>query len=463
MLYRALALFLVFICCRAGVLCAENLPELFRQRSTSCLAISFKHSGYDGESKIFLRGTFWSSDGLAIFCYSDIPMRMRFADIRDFRVFFKGGDELGLKARFLGFDEISGLGFLKLDNPAKELFPVGDLPRREKLNVADDVWGAALAEASNCHVAEFYSSKVSISFDGVNRRHILCSGVSRMGEPVFDKSGAFAGITADSSARTVLVSQGGDTEKIPLEMYDIPNIVLSAESVAAAVRRAPKSPEESKSCWIGVYNVGIMDRGAARLMGLGDSAALTIGDVLKNSPAERAGLKQGDIVLEVDGKNIPNSPMAQQTLDAFSAAIDSKRIGEPLRLKIFDGAEKKDVEVFVGPRPKTYRQCKAKYYKNLGFAVREMLMDDSERLGAMDASPKGCVVDYVGPELSKREGAASSTLADGDLIREINSQHVGSFEEAVKLIGKLGAGARQLVILAEAPEGTKLVKINVKK
>ena len=132
-------------------------------------------------------------------------------------------------------------------------------------------------------------------------------------------------------------------------------------------------------------------------------------------------------------------------------------------MKIFDGAEKKDVEVFVGPRPKTYRQCKAKYYKNLGFAVREMLMDDSERLGAMDASPKGCVVDYVGTELSKREGAASSTLADGDLIREINSQHVGSFEEAVKLIDNLGADARQLVILAEAPEGTKLVKINVKK
>ena len=66
--------------------------------------------------------------------------------------------------------------------------------------------------------------------------------------------------------------------------------------------------------------------------------------VIPNSPAEKAGIKNGDIILEIDGNKItPQNTLAQQ--------VRLKKVGDKIKLKILRGKETITVEVQLGSLP----------------------------------------------------------------------------------------------------------------
>jgi putative serine protease PepD len=68
--------------------------------------------------------------------------------------------------------------------------------------------------------------------------------------------------------------------------------------------------------------------------------------VVNGSPAAQAGLRTGDVVIEVDGQSI-------ETGDALREAIDAKKPGDELELKVRRGSDERDVTVELGTRPET--------------------------------------------------------------------------------------------------------------
>ncbi|MBF0228361.1 MAG: PDZ domain-containing protein [Desulfamplus sp.] len=78
----------------------------------------------------------------------------------------------------------------------------------------------------------------------------------------------------------------------------------------------------------------------------GVSSHLVIGQVMQNSPAERSGLKTGDIIVGLDGKLISSPDMAAQILS-------SKNIGDTLIITVLRNNQKKDIHLHlttVNPR-----------------------------------------------------------------------------------------------------------------
>ena len=67
---------------------------------------------------------------------------------------------------------------------------------------------------------------------------------------------------------------------------------------------------------------------------------IVVKDVMKDAPAEAAGIKTGDIILEIDGKTYT-------TTNSVRKAITGK-VGDPVVLKIKRGTEKKDIKVIRG-------------------------------------------------------------------------------------------------------------------
>ena len=68
-------------------------------------------------------------------------------------------------------------------------------------------------------------------------------------------------------------------------------------------------------------------------------------EVVPDSPAEKAGLKQKDILKKIDDKEI-------EDIDAFRAALRGKKPGETLKLTVLREKETKDISVTLGERPK---------------------------------------------------------------------------------------------------------------
>lgn len=106
------------------------------------------------------------------------------------------------------------------------------------------------------------------------------------------------------------------------------------ERRAAVVERAP-------AVWIGAMCVPADERLQAKLDI--EDGGLVVVRVVPDSPAAKAGLKEDDVVVAVDGKQLEEP---SDLLEAVAAAGEKK-----LKLEIVRGGEKKTIEVTPAPRP----------------------------------------------------------------------------------------------------------------
>ncbi len=75
------------------------------------------------------------------------------------------------------------------------------------------------------------------------------------------------------------------------------------------------------------------------------AAGAYIESVVPDSPAEKAGLTRGDIILEVDGKRIEKDKFE------LSQAISENKVGDTITLKVWNGGETREVKIILGNTP----------------------------------------------------------------------------------------------------------------
>jgi len=95
--------------------------------------------------------------------------------------------------------------------------------------------------------------------------------------------------------------------------------------------------------YLGVY-VQSVDSDLAETLGLDKAQGALIGQVVKNSPADDAGMKTGDVVLEFDGQEVRNSR-------ELPTLVSTQRPGEKKKVKILRAGKEQVLKVILGEMP----------------------------------------------------------------------------------------------------------------
>lgn len=165
----------------------------------------------------------------------------------------------------------------------------------------------------------------------------------------------------------------------------------------------------------------------AKEFNLKDFTGALVGGVMPNSPAEKAGVKEGDVVVQFNGKPVRDS--RQLRLDAAETKPNSKVPIEVMR----EGSPRK-LEVTVGQLPGTERLAKNDTENGQdtgtlkGVAVSDLDNQAREQF-KVPHDVKGAVVTEVQPD----SPAAEAGLKPGDVIESINRKPVTNAEQAVEL------------------------------
>jgi serine protease Do len=155
-----------------------------------------------------------------------------------------------------------------------------------------------------------------------------------------------------------------------------------------------------------------------------------VGDVTAKSPAEKAGIENGDLILEFNGKKVTDS----RHLKLEVARVQP---GESVPVKILRDGSSKTLDVTVKEMPGTEHLAKNDTHKDddtgtlNGVTVAD-LDGTARQQFDLPNNVKGVVITEVDPN----SAAAEAGLKAGDVIQEINRKPVRTAEEAVKMTEK---------------------------
>lgn len=204
-----------------------------------------------------------------------------------------------------------------------------------------------------------------------------------------------------------------------------------------------------KRGYMGIYLQPI-DKEIADAFDLEKSEGVLIAEIAQDSPAEKAGLKQGDIIIEYNKKKIKNA-------NSFRNAIALMSPGEKVDLKILRDGKYQNIELSLGTSPESYK--KSKESVQLGIEVSQLSDLPPEILRKWGYKSKGeglIITDVRASSLADRAG-----LRPGMLLLQINQKRVNTLEEFHNALKDIEE-KRHILLLIRYKNVTRFITIRLK-
>jgi serine protease Do len=198
--------------------------------------------------------------------------------------------------------------------------------------------------------------------------------------------------------------------------------------------------------------------------GLKSRAGAVVSQVTSNGPAEKAGVKPGDVVTEFNGRSIANTTDLQKMVSASkpgtSVALKVMRNGKEQTLHAT--VEELDLDAERGQRQSRNNAPPAPEEQgqdSFGLTLSNVSPQTARRL-QMPSGEVGALVNEVDPD-----GPSAGALRQGDVILAVNGQKISNASEAGRELQKVPQGriARILVWRTDRTGGNSEVFVTVRK
>ncbi len=310
-------------------------------------------------------------------------------------------------ATVVGRDPKTDIALIKI-NP-KQSLPVAVLGDSDKLEVGE--WVIAIGNPFGLEhtvTAGIVSAKGRVIGQGPYDDFIQTDASinpGNSGGPLFNLKGEVVGIN------TAIISGGqGIGFAIPINL-------------AKAVVEQLKTKKRVIRGWLGIKIQRVTPE-IAENFGLKEPEGALVADVEEGSPADRAGIKTGDIIIAYDGKPIKD-------MDVLPKLVAQTEVGKKVKVKIVREGKVIEKEVIVGEQkeeePRVSKELETE--KSIGLVVQDLTPEIARHLNIKDKS--GVLVTDVKPGSPADEAG----IRRGDVIKEIGKKqirNVKDFREAMR-------------------------------
>jgi Do/DeqQ family serine protease len=324
-------------------------------------------------------------------------------------------DKREFEATLVLKDARSDLAVLRLKD-GREQFPAIELGNSDDLQVGDLVLAIGNPFGVGQTVTHGIVSAVARTQVGITDFQFFIQtdaaiNPGNSGGALVDLRGRLAGIN------TAIFSRSGGSQgigfAIPANMVRV--VVASAKSGGSAVKRP----------WLGAKLQDVTVE-IAESLGLKRPGGALVANVSPGSPAARAGLKTGDLIVAVDGQTVDDP-------NAFDYRFATKPLGGSAHVGLLRGGKEMRVTVALEPAPDVPRDELVIRSRSpfLGAKVANLSPALAEEL-RIDAKSEGvAVVDVPNNSVAARYG-----FKRGDVIVSVNDQPIAKTRDLEKAAGE---------------------------
>lgn len=349
------------------------------------------------------------------------------------------------EAKLIGTDPVSDIAVLKINSKDKfKPVPLGD---SGKARVGDWVLAIGNPFGLGGTVTSGIISAINRDINMGRYDNFIQTDASinqgNSGGPLFNLQGEVVGIN------TAIFSQSGGSVGIG---FAIPS------NFAKNVIDQLQKYGETRRGWLGV-RIQVVTQEIADSLGMKEAIGALVADVNENSPAQKAGLKDGDVIIEFNGIKI-------DTMRKLPKVVGEAPVGKAANIKIWRDKKVLSKTVVLGRLEETAefkeKQVPAKVadtsVESLGIKVRNLNEKD---MAARKIKDKNGViiqeVDVNGP-------MSDAAVSVGDIIIALQNKKikdVSDFEQKVKKEIKSGSKSLLLTIL-DSQNRSRYVGVKIK-
>jgi serine protease Do len=339
----------------------------------------------------------------------------------DVRVKLEDGKEH--KATVVGRDPKTDLALIKID--AKSL-PVAPFGNSDKLEVGEPVMAIGNPFGLDATVTTgIISAKGRVIGEGPYDDFIQTdASINRgnSGGPLINAQGEVVGIN------TAIFSPTGGSIGIGFAIpINQAKTILPQLQAKGTVTRA----------WLGV-SIQQVTPDLAKTLGLSEPRGALVADVVADSPAEKAGMKQYDVITEFDGKAVKSSHdlprIVAETPVGKNVTVKALREGKEITVRATLAVLDEERLASRGSRGAPARA-------KLGMALQDITPEMAQTLGLKD--PRGVVV----TQIEAGSPADAAGLQVGDVILEVNRTKVRNLRETQQALEKTGPDRGTLLLV----------------
>lgn len=359
-----------------------------------------------------------SSDGYIVTNYHVVDG----ADVIRVTLDEKTGKGSSVKATLVGSDEETDLALLKID--VKESLPCLNFGDSDKMQVGEWVLAIGnpfgLDHSVTAGIVSAKGRRINAgAFDNFLQTDASINP-GNSGGPLINMKGEVIGINT-----AIIASGQGIGFAIPSNM---------ARDIIDQIRGGNKVSRG----WLGIV-IQDVDEQTAKALGLSDAKGALVASVQPGQPADLGGLKDGDIIVGLDGQVVEDR-------EALLRSVAAKKPGSQTKVEVYRDGKRQMCTVTLGDRSSGIdglssnvpgSQDKAEV--NLGLTVRPLTPEEANR---MEIKNGGLLI--LGIDNDKP--AASVDLRPGDVIIKANMKQVKTIADLGKIVKDEGVKRGAVVL-----------------
>ncbi|MBW1697951.1 MAG: DegQ family serine endoprotease [Deltaproteobacteria bacterium] len=339
------------------------------------------------------------------------------------------------EAKIIGTDPSSDVALIKIKG--SEDLPVLPLGDSDKLEVGE--WVMAIGNPfglSHTMTVGVVSAKgrtsvgISDYEDFIQTDAAINPGNS--GGPLINMKGEAVGIN------TAIFSKSGGYMGIG---FAIPiNMVKAIKKQLIAYGKVSRG-------YLGVY-LQELSKDLIESFNLKDIKGVLVVDVTEGSPADRAGIRRGDVVVEMNGKRV-------EDVGHFRNMVALSEPGSKARIVVIRNGKRIEIEVTLGSQEKAVaRATRTDLMERLGFTVQDLTRELAEQLGY--ELKEGVVISQVVPGTP----AQLAGLRPGMLILEVNRKEVKNTRQFLEAL-EISRRTESVLLLVQYGQYTQYVVLKL--
>ena len=234
--------------------------------------------------------------------------------------------------------------------------------------VGDYVFSVGLMPKDAGYKSYYMSGIVATTLRGEMPQIVVSGNLAAVDSPVFNAQGQAIGLVSFVPGQGLLLNSPQESLN---SVTNPPKLFVPTRFFQQSFSDLPTPGNPVRIPWLGAMQLTGLTKDVAELFNLKDQPAVQVGEVIHDTPADQAGLKQGDIIVKVNGGPLKRGDQPEELPMILHRKLMRMHVGDQVVLSVLRrrGQPLQEIKVTLAEQPPRPNTAKRYFADDLGFAV----------------------------------------------------------------------------------------------